>query len=100
MVESKKYQMKFELKDKRGVLSCGHLGKVRPPGEPVKCCSLLTTEPNELVGEVHGRMPMILPREYYDLYLNTPPEEAESLIEIMKPYPAEALKGEFDSEST
>jgi len=31
--------------------------------------AILTTEPNQIVGPVHRRMPVILPRDHYDLWL-------------------------------
>jgi putative SOS response-associated peptidase YedK len=99
-VDGKKYQMRFELKSGEAFSFAAIWEKTDRYGTPVNCCSLLTTEPNELVGEVHGRMPMILPQRHYDRYLNTPPEEAASLVEILQPYPAEEMIGAFDSESS
>jgi putative SOS response-associated peptidase YedK len=34
-----------------------------PEGEEVKSCTIITTEPNELMIDIHNRMPMILSRE-------------------------------------
>jgi len=35
-------------------------------GQLLESCSILTTTPNELLVDVHDRMPVILPRRHYD----------------------------------
>lgn len=99
-VDGKKYQMKFTLRSGEPFSIAGLWAKTEMFGPKRNCCSLITTEPNELVAPIHGRMPVILPQRYYDLYLDTPPEEAERLLEILQPYPADEMIGTFDSEST
>ena len=39
------------------------------PGDPVETCTILTTAANETVAPVHGRMPVILPRDACDPWL-------------------------------
>src|SRR5215216_3572508 len=39
----------------------------------IKTCTIITTTPNELLADIHDRMPVILPREAYDRWLA--PEE-------------------------
>ena len=63
-----------------------------PSGELVESCSILTTKPNELVQEIHDRMPVILPREEYERWLTIPPERAESLVEILTPFDANLMR--------
>jgi putative SOS response-associated peptidase YedK len=41
-----------------------------PGGEVLETCTILTTRPNSLVADVHDRMPVILRREDYDLWLD------------------------------
>jgi putative SOS response-associated peptidase YedK len=36
-------------------------------GEEIRSCAILTTDANDLVGEIHHRMPVILPPDNYDL---------------------------------
>ena len=38
-------------------------------GDPVETCTILTTAANETVAPVHGRMPVILPRDACDTWL-------------------------------
>ena len=39
-------------------------------GTVIESCSILTTTPNSLLADVHDRMPVILPQESYDLWLD------------------------------
>jgi putative SOS response-associated peptidase YedK len=58
--------------------------------EPVESCALLTTEANELVAPVHGRMPLILPPEDYARWLD-PGAAVPALQSLLRPYPADAM---------
>jgi putative SOS response-associated peptidase YedK len=55
-------------------------------GEEIRSCTIITTEANELVGEVHHRMPVILPPEDYGLWLDPEFEEKEALTSLLRPY--------------
>jgi putative SOS response-associated peptidase YedK len=53
--------------------------------EPVLSCTIITREPNEVIGEVHNRMPVILTREQMAVWLDTTlsyPERAQVLQPI------------------
>ncbi len=55
----------------------------------VTCCHI-TTEANDLVGQYHDRMPVILPPEAYEAWLAVDTPE-KSLRELLRPYPAELM---------
>ena len=57
-----------------------------PEGKLVESCSVLTTAPNELVAEVHDRMPVILPVQHYKLWLFVPATEAARLLKFLEPF--------------
>jgi putative SOS response-associated peptidase YedK len=63
----------------------------RPDDTPLLSCTILTTEPNELVAPIHNRMPVILPREQYDRWLDPEEQRAGTLDDLLKPYPADAM---------
>jgi putative SOS response-associated peptidase YedK len=50
-------------------------------------CTIITGEPNDLVQEIHTRMPVILPEEHHDAWL-----DGEAGKEILVPFPAEKMK--------
>src|SRR6266487_1578561 len=41
-----------------------------PQGQLLESCAILTTEANELMRDVHDRMPVILPAEAFELWLD------------------------------
>ena len=56
--------------------------------------TIITTEPNDVVGAVHGRMPVILRKEdEEDIWLNPDITEPEQLQPLLKPYPADRMEG-------
>ncbi len=59
--------------------------------DAVLSCTILTCPPNEMLEQIHHRMPVILDYDAYDLWLepnNQPPAE---LNHLLKPYPADAM---------
>ena len=67
-------------------------------GGVVESCSILTTTPNQLLEDIHDRMPVILPQSAYEAWLTAPPEQAEGLIEFLAPFdPARMRRYEVSS---
>jgi putative SOS response-associated peptidase YedK len=62
-----------------------------PDGSQVKSCTIITTEPNELVEIVHNRMPVILHSRDYAKWLDPSPQTPEQLKPLIKPFPAELM---------
>jgi putative SOS response-associated peptidase YedK len=62
-----------------------------PDGSPVESCTIITTGPNDLIGQIHNRMPVILAPEDYDLWLDPSIQEVERLQSVLSPYPAEEM---------
>ncbi len=57
-----------------------------PQGDAVETFTIVTTDANPPVRDVHDRMPVILPREAEDEWLEAAPEAARALL---KPYEGE-----------
>jgi putative SOS response-associated peptidase YedK len=57
----------------------------------VESCTLLTTQPNDLVRAVHNRMPVILKPEDYALWLDPEVQDAQLLKPLLGVYPAEEM---------
>jgi putative SOS response-associated peptidase YedK len=55
-------------------------------GRSIDSCAILTCAPNDVVGEIHDRMPVILPEEHYDHWLR-PETWAGDPGELLAPYP-------------
>ena len=59
-------------------------------GKKVVSYCVVTTTPNELVGQVHDRMPVIVRREDYSEWLD-PDTPEKRLKELLVPYPADRM---------
>lgn len=62
-----------------------------PQGETIRSCTIITCDSNELLARVHHRMPVIIPREAFDLWLDPEPQDPEVLKPLMKQFPAELM---------
>ena len=60
-------------------------------GEAITTCTIITGPPNELVAPIHNRMPVILPREAYDTWLDPETKDQSALAALLRPYPADAM---------
>jgi len=63
-----------------------------PEGSALETCTIVTTEPNEMMATIHTRMPVILHREDHARWLETSEADAPSLLPLLVPYPAEAMQ--------
>lgn len=63
-----------------------------PTGKKVHTCSVITTTPNELVKDIHDRMPVILRQEDEKKWLDPTITDFKYLNGLLKPYPAELME--------
>jgi len=56
-----------------------------PKGETVESCAIITTAANTIVAKLHDRMPVILPKDCYGLWLDSA-REGFSFLEYVRPY--------------
>jgi putative SOS response-associated peptidase YedK len=61
-------------------------------GNEIRSCTILTTNPNNIAREVHNRMPVILPPEVYEIWLDPDVREKEHLLSLLAPYPPATWK--------
>ena len=62
-----------------------------PDGEVLETCTLLTTEPNELMRPIHNRMPVIVRAESYETWMSVEAKPAD-LMGLFKPFSSEAME--------
>ena len=60
-------------------------------GKTLDSCSIVVTEANALMRPIHERMPVILPPEAYDDWMDLGITEPERLKPLLRPYPAEKM---------
>lgn len=63
-----------------------------PQGDLIESCTILTIRPNELVQDIHDRMPVILTPEAYEQWLNPEFNKVAELQTLLKPHPAEKMR--------
>ncbi len=63
-----------------------------PEGEEVYSCTILTTDANDRIRPIHDRMPVILPPEDYDLWLDPGVQEPEAVLPLLRPAPDDLLR--------
>ena len=55
-------------------------GQDKASGKPLKSCTMIITEPNKFVAEVHDRMPVLLAEKDYEPWLS-----GKAGLELLKP---------------
>jgi putative SOS response-associated peptidase YedK len=65
---------------------------VAPDGRKVSTCTIITTRPNEVVADIHDRMPVILRPEDEDIWLDRETYDAELLLSLLAPYDAGQMR--------
>lgn len=57
-----------------------------PDGRKLHTCTIITTRPNEVVADIHDRMPVILRREDEDLWLDREKFDPDLLQLLLVPF--------------
>ncbi|HZK24755.1 MAG TPA: SOS response-associated peptidase [Oscillospiraceae bacterium] len=63
-----------------------------PDGSEIFTCTIITTQANQLVAEIHQRMPVILPPEAEAMWLDPQLRQPEVLQSLLQPYPAAMIR--------
>ncbi len=63
-----------------------------PEGETVTTCTIITTQANDIIKPIHDRMPVIIPKDAENLWLDPEVKDKEVLLELLKPYPSEEIE--------
>ena len=84
----------FQLKDESIFAFAGLFDVWRDPrdGTQVRSYTIITTQANELVGQIHPRMPVILRREDEEEWLNPDITEPERLLPLLVSYPENEMQ--------
>ena len=61
-------------------------------GSVIETCAILTTTPNAVTSAVHGRMPVILDQDGYDLWLDARMKDGSRASALLKPYDARLMR--------
>ena len=85
----------IRMRDDRPFAFAGLWESWQGPDEgPVESCTLLTTEPNELVEPIHNRMPVILAEGDYPQWLDPAVQRPDELAPLLRPFPSDQMTAE------
>ena len=70
------------------------LGAIEKPvsGDVIHSFTIITGPPNELVAPIHNRMPVILPREAWRVWLGEERADLEELLDVLRPFSTELMR--------
>lgn len=68
-----------------------------PDGERLQSTTIITTEANQLVGEIHHRMPVILDPAHYDAWLDPETRSAREVLPLLTAYPSGEMRARLVS---
>jgi putative SOS response-associated peptidase YedK len=63
-----------------------------PQGQELCTCAIITTEANEMLQEIHNRMPVIIAKHRYDFWLDPSVNHEKELLSLLKPFPHEEME--------
>jgi len=63
-----------------------------PDGSQILSTTIITTKPNDLLENIHNRMPVILERDSYNTWLQPGEVNSEILNPLLKPYPSDLME--------
>lgn len=66
--------------------------KVRDDGTPIRTCTVITTAANDVTGEVHDRMPVVLDPNDFDRWLDPAFRQTDELKSLIKSAPNDLLR--------
>lgn len=82
----------FRMRDGQCFAFAGLWERWEGTGEIVESCTILTTNANDLVRPVHNRMPVILPKAGYEIWLDTSLSQMGRVRKLLQPYRPEAMQ--------
>lgn len=82
-----KIPMYIFLKDQKPFVFAGLWDTwTSPEGKKISTCTIITTEPNKLLKKIHNRMPVILPKEHIEDWLDRSVEDEQRVLPLLQPY--------------
>lgn len=61
---------------------------IAPDRKKIDTCTIITTRANVAVQPIHDRMPVIVPEDQQNIWLDSGIKDPTRLLDILKPYPA------------
>jgi putative SOS response-associated peptidase YedK len=90
--DGNKQPMRIQHKDKTPFAFAGLWEKWQDDNRStIYTCTIITTEANSFMQQIHHRMPVILPADSQDIWLDRNEQNTETLQQILKPFSEELI---------
>ncbi|MES0856344.1 SOS response-associated peptidase [Geobacillus sp. G4] len=89
---TKKVPYRFTLKTGEPFAFAGLWERWDGPSGRLETCTIITTRANELIAPIHDRMPVILPPERHEDWLDPRLDDSEYLKSLLLSYPQEQMQ--------
>jgi putative SOS response-associated peptidase YedK len=63
-----------------------------PGGEQIRTCTVITTEANDLLAQLHDRMPVVLDEKDWPAWLGEREASEQELKSLLQPFPSELMR--------
>ncbi|MFP4104535.1 MAG: SOS response-associated peptidase [Phycisphaerae bacterium] len=87
-----KQPLLFRRKDRRPFALAGLWETWKKADQTVRSCTILTQEPNELVKPVHNRMPVVLPKDKWEKWLDVSLQDAAAAADLVEQWEADEFE--------
>lgn len=87
-----KQPYRFGMKNKKPFALAGLWENWNKDGKAITSCTIITTGPNDVTEKIHDRMPVILPEDKLDLWLNSSMDQTQELKKLLVPYDADIME--------
>lgn len=92
-IDGKKIPMRIKLKSNEIFSFAGLWDRWEQNDKVIYSCTIITTKPNNLISEIHDRMPVILQSKKDEkIWLDRSIDDLDFLQELLIPYPAEQME--------
>lgn len=89
--KDRKIPMRIQVRNGEPFAMAGLWEKWHDNTSTIYTCTILTTEANELMAEIHNRMPVILTKETESIWLDASLSDLKELKKCMKPFPSSEM---------
>jgi putative SOS response-associated peptidase YedK len=89
--DGRKQPFFVQMKDHRPFGMAGLWDRWDKQGEPIESCTILTTDANDLMKPIHERMPVIIPPDQFDTWLDPSVHDEKRLSELLRPFDSDEV---------
>lgn len=87
-----KQPYRFVMKNKEPFAFAGLWENWNKNGKNINSCTIITTRPNDVTEKVHDRMPVILPEDSHEMWLDSSITQTDQLKKLLVPYDADLME--------